>query len=350
MASYDNDVWDSDATEVSVSSNTNNSRLKRTNIESARDRDEQLGLEPQYETLKLRVFTSYPIKDLKNKTSLTFSTKNNAIDREPVQASNKDDFTGKLHDMPFDIVPEIHFEGFTMTNLRAPAGLKAEFPTIRANARHSFGTSAQSGSAKNEAVSFTVMPGGAKNSFERVIDNQVLAVTKSYSGLNAETLKKSYGRVKDTNWVDFESPLITQLSEEQQERLEADNKTGVFHYDGDHADLVEAAKKTEEIYDTHVAFSDLNLDRFSFNLSVPKRKVYDKATDLHVEQPQTFYDLALGAAAPKFKSLESLAAKGSVSPSAKKQADELLKEFENTHVDFSAILSFKYAKLVPKFV
>jgi hypothetical protein len=341
------DLWDGDDlddAEISVGS-----KLRPTHNETARDRDERLGLTadgtPKYETLKLHFATSYSIAALEGKSSLTFSTANGAISKTPLHVTNAADFKGALKDMPFNLVKEVKFESLAIGNMRVD-NLFAEFPMIKASACHDFGTGAEA-AGKPKSVSFSAMPNRANvGGFEIDIAPEVHEHTRNWPGMDSKTIKQSYGKVKNTSWVDFNSPLLEVLSDEQHDLLEADKKTGVYHYAGDHADLDTAASKFEELNDTHVAFSDLNLDKFSFNLTVPPAREYDQALDAHVEKPRTFYDLASGNTKNKISAFKTNKA---VSPAAKKQADEALAEFESERVPFSGVVAIKYIKNAPKF-
>lgn len=361
MSTLEEDIWDADETDTSVERSVAAAPLKRRAFETTRDKDQSLGLAgadggaPKYETLKLPFSTSIPVHALRGRESLTFSVRNGAIDLEHAYISNREDFE-RLAAQP-DLVKSVSFDALEVSKLSTPNGLHAEFPTIFASAMHSFGSfakgggsgaTADGGAKRKESVRFAVKPNKeTPGAFERDIEPGVIHHVSTYPTLDPEAVRKTFGRIKDKSWIDPMSPVLDVITPEEKAKYLTEaapgSQFGELHvWHGDHAELEKKAELVDHLHDTHIAFSDLNLQNFSFNLIVPPQKVYDHKSDMHVQQQPTFYDLASKGAEQKFNSFKAKASK-----LAQQKGDAAFAQFENERVNFSGSVTVRYWKVVP---
>lgn len=341
--SYDEAIWDGDEADSSIGSH-----LAPTSFQTRDDAERRLGLaggtEFKFDRIEFPFSTKYLMSDLKNKKSLEFSVANNALNAEEFSYSNKGDHEGDLGAQPYNIVNKVSFKNLTIGNMKAATNLFAEFPSIHAAKHHSFGQIPKSAPGKPaNTVRFVVTPNTVDSgTFNANYKPEVLDHAVAFPELNKETIRKTYGKIgnKGVTWMDIQSPLINALEEEQFQRLRTDATNGVYHYQGDFADLENAEKKLLEVNEEFVAFSDLNPKTFAFHLTVPPERVYKSDENKHETRQPTFYELAAG---PRTMAMLS-------SKQGNPEAAKAMKEFDNSYATFSGTIVIDTKKIAPKYV
>ncbi len=260
---------------------------------SQEEMEERIGVDSfKPETLTVPFGSSYRVGALKKVSSLTFSTANGSMAKDRISTSKKSAFFGAdAKSAAFCVVTGVTLENLTTTPFESKAPLTAEFPNINASKNHYFAA----GSNQNDrTVRFNVTPGGAAPAgFSREVDGAYLAHTKDHPGLDKSSLKGTYGALgKNKSWVLENAPHVGLLDEN---KLGVDENHDVLIYDGPVEDIDKAADKTLELQADHVAFSDLSLDKLTFNLKVPTTTVFNETTGKHETKQPTFYDVIKNA-------------------------------------------------------
>jgi hypothetical protein len=303
--------------------------------------------ETKFQTMKVPFSFSIKNGDLKNKSSLTFSVKNRALNAANFEYSNEDEFNVKDKDgrLPFNLVSKVSLQNFQAIGFREP--LEAKFETICTVPRQTFSslstaTQAATSAAKSTAVSFAVTPNKElAGSFDAKISSDVLDHVSAYPVVRREDLAKTYGQMGGRmNWANLDSPVLHMLTPEQDKLLENREELGVYEYHGDITDLEAAEKKFIETHENNVVYSDLTPESFRFSLSVPAVNRYDAKTDLFVTSQPTFYELAMTPQIRAFMQSKTLMA----SPEAK----AAFALFDNQDRKFSGVAVVEFQPTPPK--
>lgn len=257
--------------------------------------------EVKFHTLEIPFSVERKNGNLLGKTALEFSVKNKALVPENIRCSNQDEFesyfkSGLLQNR---LVSKVSMKNLHVTGFTQP--LLATFKSINTISRKTFGgipTPAQAANSKSSPVAFLVTPGKEQSgSFDANLSPDTIDHFAAHSDVSKEKVRQTYGQVGDgrLKFVNFNSPILHTFTPEQHALLKENEKFGFHEYLGEFAELKAAEDRFWETHESNIAYSDLSLNNFGVELSVPATNVYNDKTEEYEMKQNTFYDLALKA-------------------------------------------------------
>ncbi len=306
------------------------------------------------DTIRIPFSASYEGADVVGKSELEFSVKNGSLNEKPSYSTG--DFQNpELKDLAFDQVISSRFTSFR-SNATPQAGYyHVEMANIKAPKRVSFGATASTNSSSssssssdsaNEPVRFTAKP-NANNpgeGYKRESNPYIEAFLDEHPNIDKAHLEMSFARFepKKETHIHFKSPVLYMLHKDTVEKLTKSADPEWMVHKGPHEEIVAAANDVLELQKDHAVYSHVtDSNGWTFKLSIPTEKVYDKKIDKQVARQPTFDELLLDA--NNKGKLQQIAARRD--PKALAEAKQAV---STQRITYDGILEIKFLKRAPK--